>query len=212
MLQQHTDLARFSVDSSFFNQFWGDKKGDWGNIFPHELVHSIKVMKRSATNVTMYETAENRRWGNPTQNNVAKVFLDNAFHFSGYNNGVFSDFISPFNDVLEENSDLTGEKKTTLQRRVMNAVTLGLREAGAAYADQFTSNSHLDPFPQDGHSLLSPNSMAARELANIQANVEKPENKSFWEEDEELEELKQEVAELRKGHPSCPTMHCLYLY
>ena len=41
VLQQHTDLARLSVDSAFFHQFWGDKRGDWENILPHKLVHSF---------------------------------------------------------------------------------------------------------------------------------------------------------------------------
>ena len=210
VLVQHTDLATYKVDMTLYSQFWGDKRGDWQNILPHNLVHSIKSMKRSASNVTMHEATESRRWGYPTQNNVARSFLDNAFHFCGYDNGVFSAFIKPFNDILEENSDLSPKKKHTLQERVTSAISLGLREAGSAFADQFTSNSHLDPFPQDGASLLPLDSMASRELSNIWDNLEKLENKSFWGEDNELDELHEEVRLLKQGHTSpLPTAQCM---
>jgi hypothetical protein len=208
VLVQHTDLATYKMDLALYNQFWGDKRGEWHNILPHNLVHSIKAMKRSATNVTMYEAKESRRWGYATQNNAARGFLDNAFHFCGYDNGVFSAFIKPFNDILEENSDLTSKKKHTLQERVTNAISLGLREAGAAFADQFTSNSHLDPFPQNGTSLLPKHSMASRELSNINDNLEKLENKSFWGEDQELNELQEQVRLLKQQGPPPPLRLC----
>ena len=57
------------------------------------------------------------------------AYLDAAFHFSGYKNGVFTEFIEPANALLSENSNLASRRFTVLQKQVTAAVYLGLDEA-----------------------------------------------------------------------------------
>ena len=62
-------------------------------------------------------------------------------------------------------------------------------EAGREFADCFSSNSHLDPFPHSGAALVSSTGLFAKEMTRIQKNVADLENKEFWGEDKKLAEL-----------------------
>ena len=72
----------------------------------------------------MFDIAESKRWGDFTQNTFVSSYLDTAFHFSGYKNGVFSQFIEPANVMLSENSNLASRRFSVLQKRLASLTTL----------------------------------------------------------------------------------------
>ena len=117
-LIQPEKLDTFTADVSFFDLFWGKDgtsvRGKWSKLHPHRLVFSIKSLQRGSKAVAMFGIAEDKRWGDFTQNTFVAAYLDAAFHFSGYKNGVFTKFIEPANSLLSENSNLANRRFTVL--------------------------------------------------------------------------------------------------
>ena len=135
-LIQPEKLDTFTADSAFFDLFWGkdistlDKgRGQWQGIHPHKLVYAIKSLQRGAGSATMSNLPAICLWGDFTQNTIVSSFLDAAFHFLGYKNGVFTKFIEPVDIILSENGTLPQHQFNRLQQQPTEAVMLGLKEA-----------------------------------------------------------------------------------
>ena len=174
-LIQPDKLDTFTADASFFDLFWGKDgssvRGKWSKIHPHKVVFAIKSLQRGSKAVRMVDMPEDKRWGDFTQNTFVAGYLDSAFHFSGFKNGVFTAFIEPANTLLSENSNLAPRRFAVLQRQVTSAVYLGLDEAGVPYNACFATNSHSDSYPEEGLRLLPDDSKYSRRLACIQCKL-----------------------------------------
>ena len=118
-LIQPDKLDTFTADVAFFDLFWGKDgtsvRGRWSKIHPHKLVFSIESLQRGSKAIKMFDIAEDTRWGDFTQNTFVAAYLDAAFHFSGYKNGVFTKFIETANTVLSENRNLASRRFAVLQ-------------------------------------------------------------------------------------------------
>ena len=172
LLVQPEKLDTFTADTSFFDLFWGKDgtsvRGKWSKIHPHKVVFSIGSLQRGSKAIALFDIAEDRRWGDFTQNTFMSAYLDAAFHFSGYKNDVFTKFIEPAIALLSENSNLASRRFTVLQKQVTAAVYLGLDEAGVPYNACFVTNSHVEAFPEEGLWLLPDDSKYSRRLHRIQ--------------------------------------------
>ena len=146
----------------------------------------------------MFEIAEDKRWGDFTQNTFVAAYLDAAFHFSGYKNGVFTKFIEPANTVLSENSNLASRRFAVLQKEVTAAVYLGLNEAGIPYNACFVTNSHVDAYPEDGVRLLPDDSKYSKRLSRIQRKLDNLSDDEFWDDDNVVEALRVQVEQSRQ--------------
>ena len=138
----------------------------------------------------MFNIAEDKRWGDFTQNTFVSAYLDAAFHFSGYKNGVFSQFIEPANALLSENSNLASRRFAVLQKQITAAVHLGLDEAGIPYNACFVTNSHVETFPEEGLRLLPEDSKYSRRLLRIQRKIDNLSDDEFWDNDNLVDELR----------------------
>ena len=134
-----------------------------------------------------------RLWGDFTQNTFVSSFLDAAFHFSGYKNGVFTRFIEPVNVILSDNSTLPLHLFKRLQLQLTEAVMLGLKEAGTSYDACFLTKLHVEIFPEDGMELLGPDSKFSRRIRRIQKKLENLSDDEFWEDGGAIEDLRAQV-------------------
>ena len=199
-LVQPEKLDTFTADHSFFDLFWGkdgtSTRGKWSKIHPHKVVFSIGSLQRGSKAIALFDIAEDRRWGDFTQNTFVSSYLDAAFHFSGYKNGVFTEFIQPANALLSENSNLATRRFTVLQKQVTAAVYLGLDEAGVPYNACFVTNSHVESFPEEGLRLLPDDSKYSRRLQRIQRKLDNLSDDEFWDDDNIVDALR---AQMEKG-------------
>ena len=193
-LVQPEKLDTFTAEVSFFDLFWGKDgtsvRGKWSKIQPHKVIFSIKSLQRGSKAVAMFNIAEDKRWGDFTQNTFVSSYLDAAFHFSGYKNGVFSQFIEPANALLSENSNLASRRFAVLQKQITAAVHLGLDEAGIPYNACFVTNSHVETFPEEGLRLLPEDSKYSRRLLRIQRKIDNLSDDEFWDDDNLVDELR----------------------
>ena len=207
-LIQPDKLDTFTADVSFFDLFWGKDgssvRGKWSKIHPHKVVFAIKSLQRGSKAVRMVDIPEDKRWGDFTQNTFVAGYLDSAFHFSGYKNGVFTAFIEPANALLSENSNLAPRRFAVLQRQVTSAVYLGLDEAGVPYNACFATNSHSDSYPEEGLRLLPEDSKYSRRLARIQRKLENLSDDEFWDNDNMVDDLR---AQVEKGQQRMKGVH-----
>ena len=217
-LVQPEKLDTFTADVAFFDLFWGrdgsSLRGKWSKIHPHKVVFSIKSMQRGSKAVAMFDIAESKRWGDFTQNTFVSSYLDAAFHFSGYKNGVFSQFIEPANAILSENSNLASRRFSVLQKHVTEAVYMGLDEAGVTYSACFITNSHIEAFPEDGLRLLPEDSKYSRRLLRIQRKLDNLSDDEFWDDDNIVDELRAQMEkgqQRMKGHSSLSIILPLYM-
>ena len=217
-LVQPEKLDTFTADVSFFDLFWGRDgsalRGKWSKIHPHKVVFSIKSMQRGSKAVAMCDIAESKRWGDFTQNTFVSSYLDAAFHFSGYKNGVFSQFIEPANVILSENSNLASRRFSVLQKHITEAVYMGLDEAGVTYNACFITNSHIEAFPEDGMRLLPDDSKYSRRLLRIQRKLDNLSDDEFWDDDNIVDELRAQMEkgqQRMKGHGPCSLQLTLYM-
>ena len=201
-LIQPEKLDTFTADTAFFDLSWGKDtstldqgRGQWQGIHPHKLIYAIKSLQRGSNAATMVNMPAERLWGDFTQNTFVASFLDAAFHFSGYKNGVFMRFIEPVNVILSENSTLPQHLFKRLQQQLTEAVMLGLKEAGTPYDACFLTNLHVDIFPEDGLELLGPDSKFSRRTRRIHKKLENLSDDEFWEDGGELEDLHAQVAQ-----------------
>ena len=221
-LIQPDKLDTFTAELSFFDLFWGKDgtsvRGKWSKLHPHKLVFSIKSLQRGSKAVRMVDMPEDKRWGDFTQNTFVAGYLDSALHFSGFKNGVFTAFIEPANTLLSENSNLAPKRFAVLQRQVTSAVYLGLDEAGVPYNACFMTNSHSDPYPEEGLRLLPDDSKYSRRIARIQRKLENLSDDEFWDDDSVVEDLR---AQVEKGQQRmkglyfslcCMSTHVLYAH
>ena len=210
-LIQPDKLDTFTADTSFFDLFWGKDgnsvRGKWSRIHPHKVVFSIKSLQRGSKAVAMFNIAEDKRWGDFTQNTFASSYLDAAFHFSGYKNGVFSQFIEPANALLSENCNLASRRFEVLQRQITAAVYLGLDEAGIPYNACFFTNSHIEAFPEEGLRLLPEDSKYSRRLLRIQRKLDNLSDDEFWDDDNVVDDLR---AQMEKGQQRMKGMFSLF--
>ena len=160
------------------------------------MVFSIGSLQRGSKAIALFDIAEDRRWGDFTQNTFVSSYLDAAFHFSGYKNGVFTEFIQPANALLSENSNLATRRFTVLQKQVTAAVYLGLDEAGVPYNACFVTNSHVESFPEEGLRLLPDDSKYSRRLQRIQRKLDNLSDDEFWDDDNIVDDLR---AQMEKG-------------
>ena len=219
-LVQPMKLDTFEIETSFMDLFWGkdsgskdgSQRGQWQKIDPHALLYNIKRMQRGSY-VSKFNISVDRIWGDFTQNTNVLPFLDAAFHFSGYKNGVFTDFIAPANAILNDNSNLAVKRLASLQRKVTAAVKLGLQEAGIPYSACFTTNSHMDGFPEEGKQLLPDDSKYSRRLARIQSKLDKLSDEEFWSDDDTTDnssELQQKLKSANQRLNGVPTSPLLF--
>ena len=212
-LIQPEKLDTFTADTALFDLFWGKDsttldrgRGQWQSIHPHKLIYAVKSLQRGSNAATMVNIPTDRIWGDFTQNTFAASFLDAAFHFSGYKNGVFTRFIEPVNSILSENSTLPQHLFKRLQLQLTEAVKLGLKEAGTPYDACFLTNSHVDIFPEEGHELLGPDSKFSRRIRRIEKKLENLSDDEFWEDGGELEALRAQVVQGQQRMQGTPLL------
>ena len=208
-LIQPDKLDTFTAEVSFFDLFWGKDgtsvRGKWSKLHPHKLVFSIKSLQRGSKAVAMFDIPEEKRWGDFTQNTFVAGYLDAAFHFSGYKNGVFTAFIEPANSLLSENSNLAPRRFAVLQKQVTSAICLGLDEAGVPYNACFTTNSHSDSYPEEGLQLLPGDSKYSRRISRIRRKLDNLSDDEFWDNDNVVEDLR---AQVEKGQQRMKGLCC----
>ena len=158
----------------------------------------IKSLQRGSNAINMFDIAEDRRWGEFTQNTFVATYPDAAFHCSAYKNGVFTKFIEPANTVLSENSNLASRRFAVLQRQVTAAVYLGLDEAGIPYNACFATNSHIDAYPEDGMCLLPDDSKYSRRLSRIQRKLDNLSDDELWDDGNVVEDLRVQVEQSKQ--------------
>ena len=201
-LIQPEKLDTFTADTALFDLFWGKDsstldrgRGQWQGIHPHKLIYAIKSLQRGSNAVTMVNIPAEHLWGDFMQNTFVASFLDTVFHFSGYKNGIFMQFIELVNVILSKNSTLPQHLFKRLQLQLTEAVMLGLKEAGTPYDACFLTNSHVNIFPEDGLELLGPDSKFSRRIRRIQKKLENLSDDEFWEDGGELEALHAQVVQ-----------------
>ena len=91
----HKRWVSFLMSKQAFNDLF---TANWHAFDPHQLIYELGHAKKPET--VKVVVSKILRWGHHVDNSSVSVFLDRAFHFMGYENGVFSDFIAPVQAIL----------------------------------------------------------------------------------------------------------------
>lgn len=173
VVPQHTRLNSYRMSEKLFLILW---RHSWVMLCPHTLLFEInqKMYPMSAQKFTIHKS---RRWGNHTQNAAVTKYMDRFFHFEGYTNGAFHDFIDPAQDVLIKIANRDDDDALDIMEDITAVILFGLEEAQNEYKTLLKAPSPDTPFPQKGVSLLAADSAYYTDLAEIEADLESDEGK-----------------------------------
>ena len=144
--------------------------GNFKDIDPHQLVYEL--MSKRTPGTTKASVSKAVRWSQYVHNAKVAVFLDRIFHFLGYKNGVFSDFIAPVQSLLEDIESCDADDKADHQEDLSKIVVAGLREVEDFFKTMLKTGSPFASFPNNGLSLLHSGSNFYAELAALETDLD----------------------------------------
>ena len=212
VLIQHDRLLCYEahMPEILFSSAFGSAKGDFHLFDPITIKTSVEQLRnRRVASVTT--SVPQMKWGAVAENEAVAKYLDRFFHFLGWNNGAFSQYMSTPNEMLRSNSSLPAVEFKILQKKITLAVQTGLKALGKEWRTMLSTDSHFCPFPHDGTTLAPSDSIYHKELSYIQERLDQLDEKHFWDDDgdekvvkkqpppddqhaKELKTLKQELA------------------
>ena len=144
--------------------------GNFRDIDPHQLVYEL--MSKRTPGTVKATVAKNVRWAQYAHNAKAATFLDRVFHFLGYKNGVFTNFIAPVQLLLEDIESCDADDKADHQEDLSSIVRGGLQEAEESFKSMLKTGSPFASFPNKGLSLLHVGSNYYAERAALETDLD----------------------------------------
>ena len=204
-LVQDKKFAAYVVLASFDKAFWDF---NWGELDPFALLHHItKHVKGSRS--SLLSAPGDCLYGKADSNRSVSEIMDRAMYFIGFSNGVFTNFIQHANKVLESAKTLPQVDYHTIQRKVTEAVKVGMRQAGEDFRSVMKTITHATRFPNEGkHLLLLKDSSYINLLKAAQERIDIIDNEDFWDDrKKEEDEQKRKLATLGDVLPLSSLVH-----
>ena len=127
----HKRWVSFLMSKQAFNDLF---TANWHAFDPHQLIYELGHAKKPET--VKVVVSKILRWGHYVYNSSVSVFLDRAFHFMGYENGVFSDFIAPVQAILADTANSDRDDKEDHMEDVTVIVTEGLLKSRCSVVER----------------------------------------------------------------------------
>ena len=163
----HKRLQGFVLSKDLYHNLFS---GNFRDIDPHQLVYEL--MSKRTPGTVKATVAKNVRWAQYVHNAKAATFLDRVFHFLGYKNGVFTNFIAPVQLLLEDIESCDADDKADHQEDLSSIVRGGLQEAEESFKSMLKTGSPFASFPNKGLSLLHVGSNYYAERAALETDLD----------------------------------------
>ena len=143
-------LEGFCLTNNIFDKIF---KAKWGSIDPHELIFLIDS-KRAPSTAKRFSIARERRWGDKAQNMEVAEIYDLAFHFHGYDSGIFTDLIKPWQDVVGLIRNRDEDDRLDILEEGTKLVDAALVEAEMLFKGMLKTPSPNATLPNKGAALI----------------------------------------------------------
>lgn len=214
LVQTNTD-ARYELLNKFDTNFWN---WHWDTMDPFALVYDIQKHRIGKRRATLLREPGECVYGDDSANRVAAEYMDRAFYFIGFDNGVFTNFMMHANKTLENAKGIPKDDFITVQRKVTAAVRRGLKEAATNMSAVMSTATHRTKFPHEGERLIEVKGSAYKKMLDeVDVQLTKMANDDFWEDRKQKEEheakaMKAQAEQIRqlgdchvhvRGHNTC---------